>query len=351
LCKKMPSFARTCRDFAKEIPVFVTKGVCESFLRRKGGKDMNKRWVYLFASVCCLTALAACKTDHADKGVAVKTAAGGPAKQVQQTLTPATALERASQEIQKSRGFELSLKGQESLTAKQKGAVHKIGADFRATAQVTIQPRAFHSKGAILSKGKKQSEEIYVIGEDVYRKAGTTRWTKDKLDSWKSQLEDPLAALAALQQTMRAQGQDVSVKTEQEHVAVTAFWQGVKYKQTETVVLKNAEAELKPTLEQLKKLGYHVNTKSIRLKSYKETWILDAKTFLPKQRILEIVYTMTAGNTSFTYDQKLETDVKGEFNGEIIGPAEVKKSTKTGKADQKKADQKKVDQKKADQKA
>ncbi|MEU6422846.1 hypothetical protein [Streptomyces spiralis] len=267
---------------------------------------------------------------HASSGAAKarpepKSASPARTEPAAKPRTAAQFVARARQAMGAEKGWTFALSGSESVVMRGQAP---SSATYAATVHRTVSPDALEQNGTITtSKGERKAERVYVVGGTGYVKQGAEAWKKGPLSDpdIADDVEDPMAELAAFAAYTKsakvsragAGGQDVRLR-------VTASgWQLSAAR--DRPALKKAVREAEPTLAQLRKAGVSATDGQITLKSFDETWDLDAA---HGYRLISHRYAFTFlvpfQGGDITLSQEVRAGNRGVFTGNVALPNGVK---------------------------
>ncbi|MER6978500.1 hypothetical protein [Streptomyces carpinensis] len=236
--------------------------------------------------------------------------------------TAAQFVARARQAMGAEKGWTFALSGSESAVMRGQAP---SSATYAATVHRTTAPEALEQTGTITTgKGERKPEAVYVVGGTGYVKEGAGAWKKGPLTDTEiaDDVEDPVAELAAFATYAKsakvtgAGGGDVRLQ-------VTASgWQLSAARSRPA--LKKAVREVEPTLAQLRKAGVRATDGQITLRSFSETWDLDAA---HGYRITSHRYAFTFlvpfQGGDITVSQEVRAENRGVFTGSVTLPSGV----------------------------
>ncbi|MDQ0844633.1 hypothetical protein [Streptomyces sp. V1I6] len=276
-------------------------------------------------------ALAACGAE-ADE----PTAAGSPEAAAQSSAAsePAKAPESAEDFIDlaekamaEESAWSFSVKGEEGLTSQGQ----KSAATYEGTVQRAVGRAALHSQGvSTSSKGKKKTEELYVIGEAGHLKEGTADWkaVSPADPEMRNKADDPIAVIHEFRMYAQAAGGDVKV-TEKDgsgtvKLRVTSDEQKLSAVQ-QRAWAKKAKREFEPTAGQLRKAGIPVDDARLTLSGLEEVLVLDAKTYRIKSHRLDFGFLIPYNGQDMAFEQQVTTENQGVYDGRIELPADLRR--------------------------
>jgi hypothetical protein len=276
-------------------------------------------------------ALAACGAE-ADE----PTAAGSPEAAAQSSAAsePAKAPESAEDFIDLAEkamaaesAWSFSVKGEEGLTSQGQ----KSAATYEGTVQRAVGRAALHSQGvSTSSKGKKKTEELYVIGEAGHLKEGTADWkaVSPADPEMRNKADDPIAVIHEFRMYAQAAGGDVKV-TEKGgggtvELRVTSDEQKLSAVQ-QRAWAKKAKREFEPTAEQLRKAGIPVDDARLTLSGLEEVLVLDAKTYRIKSHRLDFGFLIPYNGQDMAFEQQVTMENQGVYDGRIELPADLRR--------------------------
>nr|WTB34675.1 hypothetical protein OG781_38965 [Streptomyces sp. NBC_00830] len=239
--------------------------------------------------------------------------------------SPEDFLDLAEKAMAEESVWTFSVKGQEGLTLRGQ----ESAASYRATVRRGMAPEALHSQGvSTSSKGAKENEEIYVVDGTAYLKQGGAPW-KDAPASdpeMQNKVEDPVAAIEEFRSYARAAtGDEVKLTA----VDGTVELRVGSDKQKLTAVrdrawVKKAVREFDSTAEQLRTAGIPVSDAQLTLSGLEEVLVLDATTYRVKSHRFEFGFLIPYGGQNITFEQDVQQENQGTFNGKIELPAGVR---------------------------
>lgn len=244
---------------------------------------------------------------------------GAKARPAPQPKTAAQFLARARQAMRDETGWTFALSGSESVAMRGQAP---NSATYAATVHRTTVPVALEQKGTITtSKGERKPELVYVVGGTGYVKEGAEAWKKGPLTDTgiADDVEDPVAELDDF--AAYAGSAKVS-RTGGGHVRLQVTASGWQLSAARTrPALKRAVREVAPTLAQLRKSGVTATDGQITLRSFTETWDLDAA---HGHRVVAHRYAFTFlvpfQGGDITMSQEVRADNRGVFGGSVELP-------------------------------
>lgn len=253
--------------------------------------------------------------------------AGSTSPEVKKTepAKPVTAedfLDRAEEAMAAQGGWTFAVKGSESLVFQGQAST----ASYKATVRRTQDPEAFHSSGAVISKGKRKPEEIFVVGGTQYVKAGRDAWKRGPVSDpdMKNKVEDPMAAIGEFRKYVQESGDDVTLTKEGGKVRLQVRSGSRKLSEVrDRAFAEKAVRELKPTLKQLQKAGVSATEDQLTLSQLEETLILDPETYRVESHRFRFGFLIPYGGQGITYGQDVNEENRGVFHGDIELPAGV----------------------------
>ncbi|WP_405858559.1 hypothetical protein OG361_30365 [Streptomyces sp. NBC_00090] len=222
-------------------------------------------------------------------------------------------------------GWTFAVMGKESL--KQTGAPAEQGsaASYSATVERTDSPEALHQSGTVLSKGKREAEEVFAADGTGYVREGApgTPWTRGPLSNPEiaAKVEDPLAALASFATYIEGDERIVVTRTGGEIRLQLRIPAAHLADRTERPAVAKAAREFQPTLAKLRKAGVTASEEQIVLGSFEETLTLDARTYRMTTHRSSFGFAIPHEGRQLRYKQELQADTRGIFTGRIKVPA------------------------------
>ncbi|MEU2550080.1 hypothetical protein ACF1GY_09245 [Streptomyces sp. NPDC014684] len=269
------------------------------------------------------------RKQHASK---TARAGSGPARtprpRVSAAPAPRTAAQfvaRARRAMKGERGWTFALRGSESAVMRGQAP---SSATYSATVHRTTDPEALEQTGAVTTgKGERKSEVVYVVGGTGYVKDGAGAWKKGPLSDpgIANDVEDPLAELDAFE--AYAGSAKVSRRTEADgglvRLQVGASGWPLSAARGRPA-LKRAVREVEPTLAQLRKAGVTATDGRITLKSFTETWDLDAAHgYRLASHRYAFTFLVPFQGGDITVSQEVRADSRGVFTGRVTLPADA----------------------------
>ncbi|GGT11554.1 hypothetical protein GCM10010271_12930 [Streptomyces kurssanovii] len=275
-------------------------------------------------------ALAACAAE-ADE----PTAAGSPEAAAQSSATPAPTkapetaedfIDLAEKAMAEESAWSFSVKGEEGLTSQGQ----KSDATYEGTIQRAVGRAALHSQGvSTSSKGKKKTEELYVVGEEGHLKEGSAEWkaVSPADPEMRNKADDPIAVIDEFRMYAQAPGGDVKV-TEADgggtvELRVTSGKQKLSAVQ-QRAWAKKAKREFEPTAEQLREAGIPVDDAQLSLSGLEEVLVLDAKTYRIRSHRLAFGFLIPYNGQDMAFEQQVTTENQGAYDGRIELPADLR---------------------------
>jgi hypothetical protein len=275
--------------------------------------------------------LAACGTEAEPAGSRETAAASSPSTaSSEQAEAPETAedfLDLAEKAMAEEPAWSFSVKGEEGLTSQGQ----KSAATYEGTVQRAVGRAALHSQGvSTSSKGKKKTEELYVIGEAGHLKEGTADWkaVSPADPEMRNKADDPIAVIHEFRMYAQAAGGDMKV-TEKDgggtvELRVTSDEQKLSAVQ-QRAWAKKAKREFEPTAEQLRKAGIPVDDARLTLSGLEEVLVLDAKTYRIKSHRLDFGFLIPYNGQDMAFEQQVTMENQGVYDGRIELPADLRR--------------------------
>ncbi|MFI2373074.1 hypothetical protein [Streptomyces sp. NPDC018833] len=218
-----------------------------------------------------------------------------------------------------------SVTGEEGLTLQGQ----KSAATYRGTVRRGMGTATLHSQGvSTSSKGKKKSEELYVIGDAGYLKEGGAAWkaVSPADPEMRNKAEDPVSVVDEFRLYAQAPGGDVKVT---EAGDGTVELRVVSGRQKLSAVqgrawAKKAKREFDPTAEQLREAGIPVQESRLTLAGLEEVLVLDATTYRIKSHRLDFGFLIPYNGQDITFEQQVGEENQGPYDGKIELPAGVR---------------------------
>jgi hypothetical protein len=235
-------------------------------------------------------------------------------------------LDLAQKAMEEESAWTFSVKGEEGLTLQgQQSAATYAGTVRRGMGSATL-----HSQGvSTSSKGKKKTEELYVIGETGYLKEGTADWkaVSPADPEMRNKAEDPIGVVHEFRLYAQAPGGDVRV-TETDGGG-TVELRVASGKQKLSAVqhrgwAKKAKREFDPTAAQLRKASIPVDDAQLTLSGLEEVLVLDAKTYRIRSHRLEFGFLIPYNGQDISFEQQVSEENEGPYAGKIELPAGIR---------------------------
>ncbi|WP_158690576.1 hypothetical protein [Streptomyces sp. 142MFCol3.1] len=231
---------------------------------------------------------------------------------------------RARQAMAAEKGWTFALRGSETLLMQGQ---RPSTATYAATADRTTAPAALRQSGLITtSKEVRKPELVYVVGGTGYVKEGAEAWKHGPLSDpdIADDVEDPVAELEAFGAYARsAKVQRTGAGGRHVRLQVSAAGWSLPAARSRPA-LKRAVREMEPALAQLRDAGVTASDGSITLKSFTETWNLDAA---HGYRLVSHRYAYTFlvpyRGGDITVSQEVRADNHGVFTGRVTLPADA----------------------------
>ncbi|MFF3463826.1 hypothetical protein [Streptomyces sp. NPDC002619] len=277
-------------------------------------------------SVVVAVAVAGCSSNEGKRKPtgrhrSVKSTPSAENKRAPEPKTAAQFVARAQHGMRGEKGWTFAVSGSESVAMRGQAP---SSATYAATVHRTTAPEALQQTGTITtSKGERKPELVYVVGGTGYVKEGADAWKKGPLTDTgiADDVEDPLAELhdfaayAKSAKVSRAGAGDGRVRLQ-----VTASGWQLSAARTRPA-LKRAVREAEPTLAQLRRAGVTATDGQITLRSFTETWDLDA---VHGYRVAAHRYAFTFlvpfQGGDITMSQEVRADNRGVFTGSVELP-------------------------------
>ena len=235
-------------------------------------------------------------------------------------------LDLAEKAMSEESAWTFSVKGEEGLTLQgQKSAATYAGTVRRGMGSATL-----HSQGvSTSSKGKKKSEELYVIGDEGYLKEGEADWkaVSPADPEMRNKAEDPIGVVEEFR--IYAQGPGGDVKVTETDGGGTVELRVVSGRQKLSAVqdrawAKKAKREFESTAAQLRKAGIPVDDGQLTLSGLEEVLVLDAKTYRIRSHRLAFGFLIPYNGQDITFEQQVSEENEGPYAGKIELPAGVR---------------------------
>jgi hypothetical protein len=236
--------------------------------------------------------------------------------------TAAQFVARARQALGAEKGWTFALRGSESAVMQGQAP---SSATYAATVHRTTAPAAVQQNGTVTtSKGERKPEVVYVVDGTGYVKDGVEGWKRGPLSDpdIANDVEDPVAELDAF--AGYAKSATVSRTAMGVRLQVSASgWQLSAARSRPA--LKGAVREVEPTLAQLRKAGVTAADGQITLKSFSETWELDAAHgYRPVSHRYAFTFLVPFQGGNITVSQEVRADNHGVFSGSVALPSGAK---------------------------
>ncbi|MDQ0992659.1 hypothetical protein [Streptomyces sp. V3I7] len=199
------------------------------------------------------------------------------------------------------------------------------GATYAATVHRTTSPKALQQNGTITSsKGERKPEAVYVVGGTGYVKKGAEAWEKGPLSDpdIADSLEDPVAELDALRtyaKSAKVSRTGSGGRSVQLQVSATG-WQLSAARSRPA--LKIPVREIGSTLAQLRGAGVTATDGQITLKSFTDTWVLDAEHgYRLASHRYAFAFLIPFRGGDITVSQEVRADNRGMFSGSVALPS------------------------------
>jgi len=238
--------------------------------------------------------------------------------------TAAQFVARARRAMKDEQGWTFVLRGSESAVMRGQAP---SGATYTATVHRTNAPEALQQTGTVTtSKGERKPEVVYVVGGTGYVKDGAGAWKKGSLSDpgIANDVEDPLAELDAFEayaksaKVSRTGAGDGDVRLQVD----ASGWQLSAARGRPA--LKRAVREVEPTLTQLRGAGVTATDGRITLKSFTETWDLDAAHgYRLTSHRYAFTFLVPFQGRDITVSQEVRADNRGLFTGRVALPPDA----------------------------
>ncbi|MEU3984598.1 hypothetical protein AB0F77_31825 [Streptomyces sp. NPDC026672] len=238
------------------------------------------------------------------------------------TRPPRTAVQfvaRARQSLRGEKGWTFALIGSESVTLRGQAPT---SATYGGTVHRTTGTRALEQTGTTTTgKGERKRELVYVVGGTGYVKRGVAAWKRGPLSDTgiADTVEDPVADLDDF--AAYARSAEVSRTGGGVRLRVTASGWQLSAARTRPA-LRRAVREAQPTLTQLRAAGVTATEARITLRSFTETWDLDAAHgYRPTAHRYAFTFLVPFQGGDITMSQELRATNRGVFTGTVTLPA------------------------------
>ncbi|MER6617009.1 hypothetical protein [Streptomyces xantholiticus] len=234
-------------------------------------------------------------------------------------------LDLAEKAMAEESAWTFSVEGDEGLTLQGQ----KSAATYRGTVRRGMGTATLHSQGvSTSSKGKKKTEELYVIGEAGYLKEGGAAWkaVSPADPEMRNKAEDPVSVVDEFRIYAQASSGDVKVTEAGDgtvELRVASGRQKLSAVQGRAWA-KKAKREFDPTAEQLREAGIPVQDAQLTLSGLEEVLVLDAKTYRIKSHRLDFGFLIPYNGQDITFEQQVGEENQGPYDGKIELPAGVR---------------------------
>jgi hypothetical protein len=263
---------------------------------------------------------------HASSGAAKarsgpKSASPARAEPAAKPRTAAEFVARARQAMGAEKGWTFSLSGSESAVMRGQAP---SSATYAATVHRTTAPEALEQTGTITTgKGEHKPELVYVVDGTGYVREGTEAWKKGPLSDpgIADDVEDPVAELADF--AAYAKSAKVADAGADDRVRLRVTASGWRLSAARgRPALKKAVREVEPTLAQLRKAGVRATDGQITLKSFDETWDLDAAHgYRLASHRYAFTFLVPFQGGDITVSQEVRAENYGVFTGRVALPS------------------------------
>ncbi|TXS56565.1 hypothetical protein [Streptomyces sp. t39] len=233
-------------------------------------------------------------------------------------------LDLAEKAMDGESGWSFSVRGEEGLTLQGR----KSAATYRGAVERAVGRAALHTQGVSTgSKGRKRTEELYVVGETGCLKEGAADWkpVSPADPETRNKADDPLAVLAEFRSYAQAAGGDVEVTTGAGGAdAVELRVASGERKLSEVrgrAWAQKARRELAPTAGQLREAGIPVEERQLTLSGLEEVLVLDAATYRIRSHRLDFGFLIPHSGGSIAFEQQVTHENQGPYEGAIELPA------------------------------
>ncbi|MBH8606348.1 DUF6612 family protein [Thermoactinomyces sp. CICC 10521] len=240
-------------------------------------------------------------------------------------LTPTEVIEK-SVEAMSEKGYTYEMKLKQNTQTKVFGQQQTVNMNMDTNVDVTTHPVAMHTKGTVNANGSPIPVEIYVADNAMYNHT-SQGWTTVAVDtSSLDSSDDPASGLKQLDKWIEQLGGNVLPKGVSVKKVGGSYLMEVDY-----AALKSDPSFDKMLKDQIA-AGIQsgggfitIDPNQIKIENYKQQIWIDAKTFKQTKQVVDTKISAS----DLAVDQHLEMILKGEFNGKITVPAEVKNSAKS----------------------
>lgn len=275
--------------------------------------------------------LAACGAEAEPAGSGSQETPSAPsAAPSEQAEAPETAedfLDLAEKAMAEEQAWFFSVKGEEGLTSQGQ----KSAATYEGTVQRAVGRAALHSQGvSTSSKGKKRTEELYVVGEEGHLKEDSAEWkaVSPADPEMRNKADDPIAVIHEFRMYAQAAAGDVKVTGKDGggtvELRVTSGEQKLSAVQ-QRAWAKKAKREFEPTAEQLRKAGIPVDDARLTLSGLQEVLVLDAKTYRIRSHSLDFGFLIPYNGQDMAFEQQVTMENQGPYDGRIELPADLRR--------------------------
>ncbi|WP_124728156.1 DUF6612 family protein [Staphylospora marina] len=218
-----------------------------------------------------------------------------------------------------------------NITQKMNAGGQNIDLGMSFTMEMVGEPFAMHMKGDMNMMGQSMPMEMYQVGQDMYMNVAGLGWMKSQ-DTSSPAGQQPNEIADVLVKFINALGGDKLP----DGIKVTKQGNDWLVETDYAVLLKNKafasdiQQMIKDSLddETLKEFGVAMDSSKLNFTKYTGTMIVDGTTYQTKSYKSEMIVGIPTGKEELKMEQVMEMTLKGEYNGKIEVPEEVKKTAK-----------------------
>jgi uncharacterized protein involved in high-affinity Fe2+ transport len=261
-----------------------------------------------------------------------KNQASAPKVEKPKELTFVEVLQKSA-DVMGRGGYAYDLKDHLSFAFTTQGIEAKVPMEYHFDEEETGQPLAMHVKGIMKIADQNLPTEGYYVGDEFYQQVAGTGWSKKRGVELRpggkdERMSDGLAMMAKLFKPGSTPN-GVIMKKEANTYVLEFDIQALK---TNKSFESYAQKQLKQYLDIAQDMhpnGAKLKKDQIQIDAFKNTIRIDAGTFRFMGEEMDLKASVpTSDGTMMKVEEHLESNLKGDFNGKIEVPADVKSKAK-----------------------
>jgi hypothetical protein len=265
-------------------------------------------------------------------GALLLTGCGGKENETaadQPKLTPTQVIDKSMQTMEKG-GHTYDVKTNQTITVASGDVSQAIKTRNTSTIDVTMNPVALHLKGKTESSGASEEIEMFLADNALYNKIPQMGWVKTTVDtSAMDASQDPMSGIKQVEQLFEKLGGNalpagVSLNEEGNQYVLSIDFTALKQDgQTFESMMKDQ------VIRGLQSSGFDPSKlQNMKFEKLNQKIYIDKNNFKQTKTLQEMHILVTNDQDTFKLEQQMEMNLKGEYNGKIEVPADVKNSAR-----------------------